>query len=58
MATTIPAIAFDFGSAMAFTTSRQGTVGRLLGGNQVASFPVSFRGAFAGGTMVVTSIRH
>jgi len=57
MATDIPTINFDFGSVMAFTTSRHNLVGRLLpGGNQVSNFQLTFRGAFAEGTMTVTSV--
>ena len=55
MATTIPAISFDFGSVVSYTGSRLSVVGPLLGGNRLQSFPVSFRGAFASGTMVVTT---
>lgn len=54
MATDIPAISFDFTSVVSFSTSRQGVVGTLLGSNQVANFPVSFRGAFSTGTMLTT----
>lgn len=57
MATDIPAISFDFGSQVSFSTSRLNGVGQLLGSNQVAGFPLSFRGAFAAGTMVVTVSR-
>jgi hypothetical protein len=57
MATDIPAISFDFASQMSFTTSRLNGVGQLLAGNQVAGFPLSFRGAFAAGTMVTTVSR-
>jgi hypothetical protein len=53
MATTLPLILFDFASEVSFTTSRQNLIGRLLQANQVARFPVSFRGAFAAGTMQV-----
>lgn len=54
MSTDIGAISFDFGSDVAFTTARRNLVGALLPGNQVPQFPVSFRGAFAAGTMLVT----
>ena len=57
MATDIPAISFDFASQMRFSTSRLNSVGQLLGSNLVAGFPLSFRGAFAAGTMVVTVSR-
>jgi hypothetical protein len=53
MATTLPLILFDFASEVSFTTSRQNLIGRLLQTNQIARFPVSFRGAFATGTMQV-----
>lgn len=56
MATDIPSIGFDFSSVMAFTTSRRNLVGRLLPGNQVSSFQITFRGAFAEGTMTVTAL--
>jgi hypothetical protein len=56
MSSTFPAIAFDFSSVVSFTTSRLNTVGKLLpAGNQVASFPISFRGAYDAATMVVSS---
>jgi hypothetical protein len=55
MATDIPFIAFDFGSVMAFTTSRHNLVGRLLPGNQVNNFQITFRGVFAEGRMTVTT---
>jgi hypothetical protein len=56
MSSTFPTIAFDFGSVVSLTTSRLNSVGKLLpAGNQVASFPVSFRGAYDAATMVVTS---
>ena len=55
MATDIPAISFDFASQVRFATSRLNTVGGLLGANGLAGFPLSFRGAFAAGTMVVTT---
>jgi len=54
MATDIPAISFDFASQVRFATSRLNTVGGLLGANGLSGFPLSFRGAFAAGTMVVT----
>ncbi len=54
MATTINNIAFDFGSAVSFTTARGSTVGALIGGNHIATIPLSFRGAFPLGTMVTT----
>lgn len=57
MATTIPLISFDFASTVSFTTTRQGAVGSLLAGNQVAGFPLSFRGAFDLGTMVTSVSR-
>lgn len=57
MATDIPAISFDFSSQVRFATSRLNTVGGLLGSNGLAGFPLSFRGAFAAGTMRVT-VRH
>ncbi len=53
MATTLPLILFDFASEVSFTTSRQNLIGRLLQANQIARFPLSFRGAFAAGTMQV-----
>lgn len=55
MATDIPAISFDFASQVRFATSRLNTVGGLLGANGLAGFPLSFRGAFAAGTMLVTT---
>ena len=55
MATDIPVISFDFASQVRFATSRQNAVGGLLGANGLTSFPLSFRGAFAAGTMVVTA---
>ncbi len=55
MSSTFPDILFDFTSEMSFTTSHLNVVGRLLPGNQVASFPVSFRGAYHVATMVVTT---
>ncbi len=55
MATDIPAISFDFASQVRFATSRLNIVGGLLGSNGLAGFPLSFRGAFAAGTMVVMS---
>ena len=54
MATDIPSIAFDFSSTMAFTTARANFVGALLPGNEVRDFQITFRGAFALGTMTVT----
>jgi hypothetical protein len=54
MATDIPSISFDFGSDVDFTTARRNLVGALLPGNQVRHFPLSFRGAFATGTMLVS----
>lgn len=54
MATAIDSIDFDFASTVSFTTSRHNLVGQLLGGNRVANFPLSFRGAFDAGTMTVT----
>lgn len=53
LATTLPLILFDFASEVSFTTSRQNLIGRLLQANQIARFPLSFRGAFAAGTMQV-----
>lgn len=57
MATDIPAIAFDFGSTMAFTTARASLVGALLKGNEVRDWQITFRGAFDAGTMTVTVAR-
>lgn len=57
MATSIDDIAFDFGSAVTFSTSRHNLIGRLLGRNHVAGFPLSFRGRFDAGSMQVTSSR-
>jgi len=54
MATTIDHIAFDFSSAVSFTTARSSVVGGLIGGNRIGMFPVSFRGAFPNATMVTT----
>ncbi|MBL8302185.1 MAG: hypothetical protein JNM26_05370 [Ideonella sp.] len=54
MATDIPAIGFDFASQVNFTTSRLNTLGKLIGSNRAPPFVLSFRGAFAAGTMVVT----
>ena len=54
MATTINNIAFDFGSVVSFTTARNSVVGGLVGGNHIAVFPVSFRGAFPAGTLRTT----
>lgn len=54
MATTIPLIYFDFSSEVSFLTSRQNPIGALLGSNQIASFPLSFRGQFATAKMVVS----
>lgn len=54
MATDIAAISFDFSSPVAFATSRSNVVGQLLGRNGIASFPVSFHGSFAAGTMTVS----
>ena len=54
MATTIPLIYFDFSSQVSFLTSRQNLIGTLIGGNQIAHFPLSFRGQFATAEMVVT----
>lgn len=55
MSSTFPDILFDFSSAVAFTTSRLNVVGSLLAGNQIARFPVSFRGAYGHATMTVTT---
>lgn len=57
MATTIASIAFDFGSVMSFSTSRENLVGQLLGRNHVAGFALSFRGAFPSGVMTVSAQR-
>jgi hypothetical protein len=54
MATSIASISFDFASQVSLATSRLNSVGRLLQDNGVAGFPLSFRGAFDAGTMVVT----
>lgn len=54
MATTIPVIFFDFTSTVSFYTSRHNVIGQLIGGNRIANFPLSFRGKFAAGQMVVT----
>jgi hypothetical protein len=54
MATTFPTIYFDFTSAVAFYTSRGNAIGKLLGGNAVDNFPVSFRGQFDAAQMAVT----
>lgn len=54
MATTIPLIYFDFSSQVSFLTSRQNQIGTLIGGNQIAHFPLTFRGQFATAEMVVT----
>ncbi len=54
MATTIPLIYFDFSSQVSFLTSRENQIGALIGSNQIAHFPVSFRGQFAIAEMVVT----
>lgn len=54
MATTIPSIAFDFGSQVSFYASRAGVLGSLLPSSRIAGFPLSFRGAFDAGTMVVS----
>ena len=56
MATDIPSIAFDFSSAVSFTTSRANVVGQLLQAHHVASFPLSFRGRFDSGVMQVTRV--
>lgn len=55
MAPDIPATSFDFASQVRFATSRLNTVGGLLGANGLSGSPVSFRDAFAAGTMVVTT---
>lgn len=54
MATDIPSIAFDFGSEMHFATSRGNGIGALLPGNAVTAWQLTFRGAFAAGTMTVS----
>lgn len=54
MATDIPLIYFDFTSNVRFFTSRQNPIGDLIGSNQIASFPLSFRGQFASATMLVS----
>lgn len=54
MATTFPTVYFDFTSTVAFYTSRGNAIGKLLGGNGVANFPVSFRGEFDAAQMAVT----
>ncbi len=54
MATTFPAILFDFTSAVSFYTSRTNEVGQLLGSNGIANFPVSFRGQYPVADMSVT----
>jgi hypothetical protein len=55
MSSTFPDIVFDFGSVVSFTTSRQNLLGSLLSSNQIAKFPVSFRGAYTNATMTVTA---
>ena len=55
MSSTFPDILFDFGSVVSFTTSRLNLLGPLLSGNQIAQFPVTFRGAYVNATMTVTA---
>ena len=45
MATTFPAIAFDFSSQVSVFTSRGHFIGALICSNEIASFPLSFRRA-------------
>jgi hypothetical protein len=53
MATTFPAINFDFTSQVSFYTSRNNAIGQLLGGNAIANFPLSFRGQYPAAQMAV-----
>lgn len=53
MSTDIPGIFFDFASDVSLYTSRNNFIGRLIGRNGVAGFPLSFRGQFASGRMTI-----
>lgn len=57
MATDIPVITFDFASQVRFVSSLEGVMGPLLPRHATAAFPLSFRGAFAQGTMTVSVSR-
>ncbi len=54
METTFPVILFDFTSAVSFYTSRNNVIGQLVGGNRIAGFPLSFRGAYETAEMIVS----
>lgn len=56
MATTFPVIFFDFTSTVSFYTSRNNVIGQLIGGNRIANFPLSFRGAYAQASMVISEM--
>ncbi len=53
MQTNFPTIAFDFASAVAFTTGSANVDGRLLDTDRVSSFAITYRGAYDAATMMV-----
>ena len=53
MQTDFPSIAFDFASAVAFTTGSANVDGRLLDTNRVSSFAITYRGTYDAATMMV-----
>jgi hypothetical protein len=54
MATTFPLIDFDFSSVVNFYTSRNNVIGKLIAGNVITDFPVSYRGGYTKAQMLVT----